>query len=92
MERVRLLEEEIASEHMRQAVTLAECVGICRAYQSERVVTLNIRRILLGNYRPTDDEVDLFAMLLMRHVRDPHNAELYNSAKAVWERIKTKRL
>lgn len=84
---VQLLEDEMDAGHFGQAALLAECIGICRAYRADRVIAINIR-LRLRPLVADEAEADLFAALLVRHVRDPADHALYIAAKSVWDRIK----
>jgi hypothetical protein len=88
---IQLLEDEMEAGHFGSAALLSSCIGICRAYRAERVVVINVRRQLrhLAVDGPDNADIDLFASLLMRHVRDPADHDLYRAAQAAWERIKS---
>lgn len=85
---VQLLEDEMEAGHFGQAALLAECIGVCRAYRADRVIAINIR-LRLRPLVVDEAEADLFAALLVRHVRDPADHALYTAAKSAWDRIKT---
>jgi len=83
---VRLLDDERRSGALETATHLATCVDVCRAYTFEWVTVVNIRRAFRHWPRPVTD-VDIFAVLLLHHVRDPEDSALYDTAKAVWHNI-----
>ena len=84
---VRLLDDERRCGDITTATHLAACVDVCRAYTFERVVVVNIRRAFRHWPDPVAD-IDLFAVLLLRHVRHPEDTALYDAAKAVWNNIR----
>ncbi len=65
----------------RWAGLVDDCVRVCRTYHSERVVAANVRLLLRGLAPPA--EADLFAMTLLRHVRDPEDRAVFEAAKAI---------
>ena len=83
---IQLLEDEMEAGRFGRAALLSSCIGICRAYRAERVVVTNMRLQLRQSGFDSAD-IDLFASLLLRHVRDPEDHDLYIAAKAAWDRI-----
>ncbi len=85
---IQLLEDELEAGHFGKAALLSSCIGICRAYRAERVVVTNTRLQLRQSGLDSPD-LDLFAALLLRHVRDPDDHDLYIAAKSAWDKILT---
>lgn len=86
MREIQLLEDEMEAGHFGKAALLSSCIGICRAYRAERVVITNIR-LQLRQAGLDGADLDLFAALLLRHVRDPDDHDLYVAAKAAWNKV-----
>lgn len=74
----------------RWAGLIDDCVRICETFRLDRVVAANIRR-LLRDVAAADD-ADLFAMTLLRHVRNPEDPEIYVSVRAILQRVQRSRL
>ncbi len=69
-----------------RAEQLGRCIEICRSYRLDRVVAANVRRCLsdLSVPRP---EVDLFSMMLARHVRRPDDAPMRQAVRTLWQHL-----
>lgn len=67
------------------AALVDDCVRICECYTFERVVLASIRQRLREH--GGDDDLELFAMMLMRHVRDPEDTALYEALAEMLARL-----
>lgn len=78
---------ERRQEAQRWAGLVDDCVRVCQRYSFERVIVAQIRRLLAQHAGPEED-LELFAMTLLRHIREPDNAAVYQAAQAVFARLR----
>lgn len=71
----------------RWAGLVDDSVRVCQRYNFERVIVAQIRRLLHQHAGP-DEDLELFAMTLLRHVREPGDPALYEAARAVFLRLR----
>jgi hypothetical protein len=81
----RLIERR--HDAQRWAGLVDDSVRVCRRYSFERVIVAQIRRLLQQHAGP-DEDLELFAMTLLRHVRVPEDPALYEAVRAVFHRIR----
>lgn len=78
---------ERRQEAQRWAGLVDDCVRVCQRFSFERVIISQIRR-LLGPHAEPEEDLELFAMTLLRHVREPDNAAVYESARTILRRLR----
>ncbi|GEM_PF-2589320 len=71
----------------RWAGLVDDSVRVCRRYSFEKVIVAQIRRLLHQHAGP-DEDLELFAMTLLRHVREPDDPAVYEAARSVFHRIR----
>ncbi len=78
---------ECRHDAQRWAGLVDDSVRVCQRYSFERVIVAQIRRLLHQHAGP-DQDLELFAMTLLRHVREPNDPAVYDAARAVFHRIR----
>lgn len=78
---------EKRQDAQRWAGLIDDCVRVCQRYSFERVIVAQIRRLLLQHAGPEED-LELFAMTLLRHLREPDDPAVYDAARAILHRIR----
>lgn len=83
------IQDLIAGRHdaQRWAGLVDDSVRVCRRYSFERVIVAQIRRLLHQHAGP-DEDLELFAMTLLRHVRAPDDPDIYEAARSIFHRIR----
>lgn len=62
------------------------CIEVCRSYRLDRVVAANIRACLSELTVPRA-ELNLFSMVLARHVRRPDDRFMGQAALSLWQHL-----
>lgn len=78
---------EKRQDAQRWAGLVDDCVRVCRRFSFERVIVSQIRRLLQQHAGPGED-LDLFAMTLLRHVRNPDDGDIHQAAIAILQRLR----
>lgn len=78
---------EKRQDAQRWAGLVDDCVRVCRRFSFEKVIVAQIRRLLKQHAGPGED-LDLFAMTLIRHVRHPEDMDIRQAARGILQRLR----